>query len=298
MTLRLDAPVGIIDIGSNSLRLVVYGAHPQAAAPVYVFEDKAICQLARGVDKNGNLSEVRIASALDALTRFKEKLAVLNITHIEAIATSAVRSATNSDAFVQPAEAILGVPVHVISGDEEARLSALGVVFSFPNAKGVVADLGGGSLELAELTEKTVGQTVSFTLGHQRLLDLWEASDSFKPATKQIKADLSAVNWFSDHQGDTLYLVGSVFRQLGKLYLASIDQPAQPVHGLAIKKGALKPFLKMLTPPVFQTEWVDNVRDELKMVVGALILKQLIEQQKPKTVVISITGIREGLLLN
>lgn len=294
-------PTGIVDIGSNSIRLVVYGGMADAGHPLFLFEDKAICQLAKGLAKTGRLAKGRIELALQAFQRFRLKLDILKIKRLVVIATSAVREAKNGAAFVKQVEAILQVPVSVISGDEEARLSSLGVSFSFADAEGIVADLGGGSLELAELCGQSVGNTVSFTLGHQRLLELWEANQhDLNVISQHIAESLNTVKWLGKGRQKSLYLVGSAFRRLGKRYLASIEKSDVNVNGLTLRGRHVNKLIQALISGIdhLQPEdWLMEPKAELKVVMGALILRQLIQLQHPSQVVICATGVREGVLL-
>ena len=142
-------PVAIVDIGSNSVRLVAYKSHSRAPTPT--FNEKALCGLGRGVVTTGLLPEDAIARALAALQRFRVLCDTMRVSDLRTIATAAVRDAVNGPQFLSLAERAIGCKIELLSGQQEAQLSALGVVSSIHNADGVVGDLGGGSLELTEV---------------------------------------------------------------------------------------------------------------------------------------------------
>ena len=142
-------PVAIVDIGSNSVRLVAYESHSRAPTPT--FNEKALCGLGRGVATTGLLPEDAVAKALAALHRFRVLCDTMRISDVRSIATAAVRDAANGPQFLGLAERAIGRKIELLSGQQEARLSALGVVSSIHNADGVVGDLGGGSLELTDV---------------------------------------------------------------------------------------------------------------------------------------------------
>ena len=142
-------PVAIVDIGSNSVRLVAYESHSRAPTPT--FNEKALCGLGRGVATTGLLPEDAVAKALAALQRFRVLCDTMRIGDVRGIATAAVRDAANGPQFLALAERAVGCKIELLSGAQEARLSALGVVSSIHGADGVVGDLGGGSLELTDV---------------------------------------------------------------------------------------------------------------------------------------------------
>src|SRR5690606_37980074 len=160
-------PVAVLDIGSNSVRLVVYERHARALTPLY--NEKSACALGRGMARTGRLAEANMAKALDAMKRFALVARMMRVGKIYILATSAVRDATNRDAFVAAVEKVMDAPVRVLSGKEEAHYAALGVVAGIPGFTGVVGDLGGGSLEFSDIAEGRDTNGESFELGVIRL---------------------------------------------------------------------------------------------------------------------------------
>src|SRR5260370_16292672 len=148
-------PVAIVEIGSNSVRVVAYESHSRS--PTSTFNEKALCGLGRGVATTGLLPEDAVAKALAALQRFKVLCDTMRIGDVRCIATAAVRDAANGPQFLDLAERAIGCKIKLLSGQQEARLSALGVVSSIHNPDGLVGDLGGGSLELTEVKNGDAG---------------------------------------------------------------------------------------------------------------------------------------------
>jgi len=141
---RLRGPIAVVDIGSNSVRLVIYESETRAAATLH--NEKSICAIGRDMVTSGRLHAEGCAMALEALARFKMLADSLNVNVREAVATAAARDASNGAEFVRRAEAAWGGPVRVLAGEDEARIAAEGVVAGIPNADGLVADLGGGDV--------------------------------------------------------------------------------------------------------------------------------------------------------
>ncbi|MEL6738710.1 MAG: Ppx/GppA family phosphatase, partial [Pseudomonadota bacterium] len=175
----------IIDIGSNTVRLVVYGG--SVRAPTVLLNEKVTAKLGRDIAWNGTLADEAIAIALRGLERFVLLLEDLGVTDVETVATAAVRDASNGDAFVESLAA-MGLSPRILSGEEEATLSAHGVAGAFPGALGIVADLGGGSLELVNLESGAVSDPVSLPLGALRLPDYRERAEGSHKAMREALA--------------------------------------------------------------------------------------------------------------
>ena len=178
-------PVAIVDIGSNSVRLVAYELTARADA---AFNDKVMCGLGRGVATTGRLSAEGIEKALTALRRFRVLCRTMDIADIHAIATSATRDATNGPEFLAAATEAIGAPIELLSGRREAELSALGVVSGIYRPDGVAGDLGGGSLELNDVKGTRLGRGTTLPLGGLALLDM--SDRSLKKAAKIARTAL------------------------------------------------------------------------------------------------------------
>jgi exopolyphosphatase/guanosine-5'-triphosphate,3'-diphosphate pyrophosphatase len=163
-------PVAVVDIGSNSVRLVVYDGLRRSPTPV--FNEKILCGLGKGVAITGKLNESAIVRALSALRRFRALCRQIGCKDVFAVATAAAREASNGAEFVDLAEKALGVGISVLTGREEARYAALGVIAGIPEADGLAGDLGGGSLELIDIKDGRLNDGVTLPLGPLRLMDM------------------------------------------------------------------------------------------------------------------------------
>ncbi|MEL7302864.1 MAG: hypothetical protein AAGJ53_04135, partial [Pseudomonadota bacterium] len=144
-------PVGVVDIGSNSVRLIVYdGTH---RAPTPIFNEKVLCGLGKSVASTGHLGDEAIDRAVAALTRFRAIARTIGVVYLKAVATAAVRDAKDGPDFVDRAEHALSAPIEILSGEREAELAAQGIFLGFPSPEGIAGDLGGGSLELVNLVD-------------------------------------------------------------------------------------------------------------------------------------------------
>ncbi|MBN8907822.1 MAG: Ppx/GppA family phosphatase, partial [Rhodospirillales bacterium] len=159
---------GVVDLGSNSVRLVVYEGHTRN--PVAIFNEKAVLRLGRGLQSTGRLDEAGMAQAFTVMHRYRAVALAMGADPFEVLATAAVRDAENGPDFVATLQARLpGVPIRVLSGVEEADFSAEGMLCGIPNANGILADIGGGSLEVVRLEAGTRGLSQTLRLGVIRL---------------------------------------------------------------------------------------------------------------------------------
>ena len=198
--------IAVVDVGSNSLRLVVYERLGATLLPL--LNEKVMCALGRGIAATGRLNPDGVALAFANVQRFVALARALAVDHLAIIATAAVREAADGAAFAAEIEALCGIPVRIIDGGEEGRLSAAGVLAGIPYADGVVGDLGGGSVELVRVdatTTPAVGAGVSLPLGPLRLA---EFGDNRKAVIEQIEAALPAAPVLRECAGRALYLVG------------------------------------------------------------------------------------------
>lgn len=293
--LPLGKPVAVIDIGSNSVRLVVYEGISRSPTPI--FNEKVLCGLGREVSTKGRLNAEAVTSALGALKRFRALCDVIEVGDVKVIATSAVREAKDGSNFIRDAEKICRTPIEVLSGKREARLAALGVIASIHEPDGITGDLGGGSLELAEIrgNNMDVGQTLP--LGGLTLADL--ASRSLKKAGKLVTGALENEPILKTLSGRTFYAVGGTWRAFARLHMRQTGYPLHVMHGysLSAKEAAEFADLVLRVDP----ETLDHIASVAKprrelLPYGALVLGEVIRIGKPKRVVVSALGVREGLL--
>ena len=288
-------PIAIVDIGSNSVRLVAYESHSRAPTPT--FNEKALCGLGRGVATTGLLPEDAVAKALAALERFRVLCETMRIDDVRSIATAAVRDASNGPRFLSLAERAIGCRIELLSGYQEARLSALGVVSSIHNADGVVGDLGGGSLELTDVRNDDAGYGLTLPLGGLSLMDLSERSP--KKAAKIVRETLSGVKLLQGLSGRSFYAVGGTWRALARLHMRQRQYPMNVMHNYVIPSRDALDFARLVekieAEALLSIEAVSSARRPL-LAYGAAVLEEIIRQANPKEIVISALGVREGLL--
>ena len=217
----------VVDLGSNSVRLVVFEG--KARNPVTIFNEKAVIRLGRGLETTGLLNPDGVRQAVLLMRRFHAVARGMHADPFEVLATAAVRDARNGPAFVEQLRALMpGVPIRILSGEEEADYAATGVLCGLPEADGVVADIGGGSLELVRMRHGAKEQAQTFKLGVIRLSD--RAGGDLVQARALVEQDLAAVGWLPEAAGRTLYLVGGAFRALARLQIARVFYPLNIVH--------------------------------------------------------------------
>ncbi len=286
-------PVAVIDIGSNSVRLVVYEGIVRS--PTLLFNEKILCGLGKGLAKTGKLNEKSVEAALRALKRFRALAEQAGAVSLHALATAAAREAKNGPDFIREAEAILGRHIEVLSGKEEAYYSALGIISGFYKPKGVAGDLGGGSLELVALNDHEVGEGITLPLGGLRLQDM--SNDKLPEATKIARAELARATMLKENQGQIFYAVGGTWRNLAKLHMTAKHYPLHVMHGYEMTPTEAAPFLKRVAKGDLDTmrgiEAISKNRRQL-LSYGATVLLETIRRMKPSKIVFSALGVREG----
>jgi exopolyphosphatase/guanosine-5'-triphosphate,3'-diphosphate pyrophosphatase len=293
---RRAASVAVIDIGSNSVRLVVYAAMERSL--VSIFNEKTLCGLGREVQSTGLLAPDAVSKALTSLRRFRALCRVMKVGRIHAIATAACRDASNGPQFITRAERICGVLIEILPGPREAKLSALGVVSGVHKPDGIVGDLGGGSLELIDVRGNRVRQGVTLPLGSLALQDT--SHKSLKRAERIVKSELTEIDQLKAGRGRAFYAVGGTWRALARIHIIQSGYPLQVMHGYSIPAVDALDFARRLRRLVAadmlaNIEAVSEARRPL-LAYAALVLEYIIRTAKPKTVVFSTYGVREGLL--
>jgi exopolyphosphatase/guanosine-5'-triphosphate,3'-diphosphate pyrophosphatase len=292
---RGRTPVAVIDIGSNSIRLVVYEGAQRAPTPV--FNEKVLCGLARGLDKTGRLAEERVEMALAALTRFRALVHVMGVDRVDVVATSAVRDAENGGDFVAAVRARCGFDMRVLTGEEEARLSAFGALSGIPDANGVMGDLGGGSLELVSIDGGSTADFGTFPLGPLRLIDV--ANGSVPKAKKIIDERIAAIPWLPGWAGKTFYPVGGAWRMLASVHMAKTHYPLHVIHQYTISSEEAVEFARFVGKLGERTlKSVPGVsRQRLESVpYAAYLFERVLLESRVDEVVFCAYGVREGCL--
>lgn len=290
-----SGPVAVVDIGSNSVRLVVYERLSRSATPL--FNEKELCGLARGIEASGRLDPEAIASALASIRRFKAITNQLAVKELHVLATAAPRDASNGPEFVKAVEAIAGVPLKMLSGAEEARLTALGVISGIHEPDGVAGDLGGGSLEVIDVEGATFGMGETFPVGGLRLEE--GSQKSIKKAEKIVAEALARSSVLPGGVGRSFYAIGGTWRSLARLHMRQKGYPLHVMHQYAIEAGEAADFCRMVTrrdiDSLDSIEVVSRNRRPL-LAYGAVVLDQVIKLMRPSEIVLSALGVREGLL--
>lgn len=288
-------PISIIDIGSNSVRLVAYERLSRSPTPI--FNEKALCGLGRGLAETGMLNDDAVESAIAAIHRFKAISEQLNCVELLVIATAAVREADNGDEFIERVTELTDVVPHVLSGQDEAHYAALGVVSGIYEPDGVVGDMGGGSLELVDVHHDTLGEGMTFALGGLRLKE--EASDNVKEGLNISQKTLKGNSILEAGEGRTFYAVGGTWRALAHLYMNQNNYPLHVLHNYTVEPAEMDSFCKSLIrqelSEIKKIGVVSKSRAQL-LQYGAAVLLAILEVMKPSAVVISVLGVREGFL--
>ena len=293
---KRPSSVAVIDIGSNSVRLVVY--EQMARSLVSVFNEKTLCGLGREVQSTGLLAPDAVDKALTSLKRFHALCKIQRVGRVHAIATAACRDASNGPDFITRAERICGVPIEILSGPREAKLSALGVISGIHRPDGIVGDLGGGSLELVDVRGHRIRGGVTLPLGSLALQDL--AHKSLKRAERIVEGELSELPRLKAGRGRTFYAVGGTWRALARIHILQSGYPMKVMHGYSIPAPDALIFAQRLrrlaaADMLANIEAVAEARRPL-LTYAALVLEHIIRWANPKTITFSTFGVREGLL--
>lgn len=258
-----------------------------------IFKQRSVAELARGLEMNSTLSPTKIKATLDELKKFKENLDRFNVKNFRLIATDAVRQAKNSKEFIDPVERLFNHKLEVISGEEEARLGANSVLLemSDPFINGVVGDLGGGSLELTEILDSSIGSLTSLELGHQRLADISEAG--IEVVKKKIDSELSQIPWLKESARDdlTFYPLGGRWRKLAFTYMKKKNYPLKIVSNFKVPATEMLSLINKMKIPK------KPKRNTLVQYYSAYLLSRILEIGNFKSVDFASTGLREGALM-
>lgn len=291
-----EGPFGIVDIGSNSVRLVVYAGVRRN--PVVIFNDKVMAGLGRDLATTGHLHPDGVERALTALRRFRALADELAVQNLIVTATAAVREASDGPQFADEVEKVCKCKLHLIDGEEEARLAALGVLSGIPDAHGVVGDLGGGSLELISVTHGVMGEGVTLPLGPLRLETI-ETDE--KGLQAYVEKKLAGVEWLTSMKGRSLYVVGGGWRNLARIHMAECEYPVRVLHNYEIPASEAKKLtalLERLGPQTLGKIPDISSRRISALPLSALVLSKVIESSGVEKVVVSANGLREGVLFD
>jgi exopolyphosphatase/guanosine-5'-triphosphate,3'-diphosphate pyrophosphatase len=286
--------MAIVDIGSNSVRLVVYSGAPRA--PSIIFNEKVLAGLGQGLGETGILGEGAQARALAALSRFRLLVDQMEVRELRVLATAAVRDASNGDAFLDSVRAI-GFEPRVISGEKEGRLAGEGVLSGIPEANGLVGDLGGGSLELADVSGGKIHSSISLPFGVLRIGKPDAGAE--KKLRRRLAAALKDSGLGQRGRGRPFYMVGGSWRALARLDIISRDYPLPITHHYRMPPERPAELRKMIASlsrsdpksmPMLTASRIPTLPN------AKLILSALVDALEPSELIVSSFGIREGLL--
>ncbi|WP_081581666.1 Ppx/GppA family phosphatase [Pararhodospirillum photometricum] len=286
-------PLGVVDIGSNSVRLVVYRG--TGRTPLPLLNEKATCGLGRGLGASELLNPEGKGLALAAVSRYARLAEAMGVGTLDLVATAAIRDAWDGPAFVAEIEAATGHPVTVLSGEDEARMAALGVLCGLPDANGMVADLGGGSLELVMVHDGHFDQYTTMPLG---VLRLSEASGNDRARACEIIDDhLLRLPWLSQCRGRSLYAVGGAWRTLARVCIEQIGYPLHVLDNFSLPYDeALRLFDLIARLPRKALEGIDGISRKRvpHLTIATVLLERLLQEARPDHLVFSVYGMREG----
>ncbi len=290
-----DKPVAVVDIGSNSVRLVIYDGARRSASALH--NEKAICAIGRNMVSTGRLDEAGMQMGLQTLARFRELCLGHDVQDVGAVATAAARDALNGREFIRAAETALGYPIRILSGEDEARIAAEGAIAGIPDADGLVADLGGGSLDIVTVEKNATGTAATLPFGPLRLMDY--SGGNLNRARDLVGKTLGEFQPGKSLKGHSLYAVGGIWRALAHVDMDEQNYPLSVLHQYVIPTGraiklcrvvsglSRKSLEKMRTVPKRRAE---------ALPYGALVMEEILRALNLKQVVISAYGLREGVL--
>lgn len=287
----------IIDIGSNTVRLVVFDR--RSRSPIAVFNEKSVPALGRGLEKNNSLNPEGVEQALTALSRFCALTKAMGVSDLTLLATAAIRDAEDGPAFAEEVKKRTGHSVTIVAGKEEAAYSAYGVLAGIPDADGLMGDLGGGSLELVALDQGKIGEQITLPLGPLRLID--RSGGDLLRAQSIIDVELGKYPWLRHVKGRHFFPVGGTWRSLAKIHMAYAHYPLHIIHEYRLPRPQAARIADILSHIGGKTlgaiSGINKKRIET-LPFGALVMERLLHLFKPEDVVFSAYGLREGYLFS
>ena len=291
---RALSRVGVVDVGSNSVRMVVFDG--AARSPAYFYNEKIMAGLGQGLAETGKLNPRGKERAMAALRRFALLAEGMDFAPLTVVATAAVREAQDGPEFQAEVLAETGLKMTVINGDEEARLSAQGVLLGWPGATGIVCDIGGNSMELARIGDGRVGKRVSTPLGPFRLQQV-EGGQKHRQAhiekvLRRVQADLKS-------EGERIYLVGGSWRVIARLDMERRNYPLTVLHEYRMTPASVLDTIAWIgAQDVAALRGRTGTSAERMDLVplACEVLRELVLILKPSEIDVSAYGIREGML--
>lgn len=286
--------LGVIDIGSNSVRLVVYDVYGAALLPC--FNQKTMAALGKGLNETGKLSAEGWDMALDALQRYATIIDGLGVNRVRAVATAAVREAEDGKAFVKAVKKLTGLEIDVLSGEDEGKASAAGIKAGFPNPVGLMGDLGGSSVEFAMLGDKSAPEPESYSLGPLAFSDTYDR----KVRIAAIKEALSRSQLLNTSvKGKTFFLIGGAWRALARMHMDVFGYDLHFLHGYtfsATDASRLVEATHAIDPASIARVTKAGGRRAASLPYAAVLLDQVVRLTGVREITVSAFGVREGLV--
>jgi len=291
--------IGVLDIGSNSVRFVIYELFGAHFSPVY--NEKVLAGLGRDLRDTGYLSEKGKKLAFDSLRRFKAIADAQGLGELLIGATAALRVAEDAPDFIDCVKSEIGLGISPISGEEEARLTAMGMLAADIRAQGLAADLGGASLEFVHVQDKEVAKGISLKLGPFEMLGSKPSdAENFNNADihAKIEGELAKID-FTAFKCQALHLIGGAWRNLASIHQQRHDYPMRTLQAYHLSPDDARDLAVWAygegREEILEWSGISDRRLETLPYSGYL-LEMIIERMEPRVVIISTTGLREGLV--
>lgn len=283
----------IIDIGSNTIRLVVF--HGPARVPLPIFNEKVQCGLGIGLDDTQLLNPKGVQSAYQTLNRFMGLVKIMNVAHLSLLATAAVREAKDAKGFLNQIKQRFGVDVQVLSGEEEAKLAAYGVLSGLPNCDGLIGDMGGASFDLIALDKGKFSKHATTPLGHLRLMNTPHYAPL--PMAQHIANHLKPLDWLKHMKGRPFYGVGGSLRAVARLILHHTNHPLHIIDNFTVPFEEAVPLFETLGKLPLQalatTPDISKKRIET-LPATICLLQKILTIVEPSALIFSGYSMREG----
>ncbi len=284
----------VVDLGSNSVRLVVFEGCGRN--PVAIFNEKAVLRLGRGLQDTGLLNPEAMEQAVTVMNRYHTIARAMRADPFEVLGTAAVRDAANGPLFVAALQQRMpGVPIRILSGEDEAEYSASGVLCGIPDADGVLADIGGGSVEVVRLAVGTRREARTLKLGVIRLAE--RAGGDVARARAIVEAELAEVPWLAEGSGGDLYVVGGAWRALARMHIAQTGYPLNMIHHYTVNREEMREITGLIaaSPRRVLERMPGAPRRRLDdLPFAAVVLRRVLRATAARRVVFSANGLREG----
>ncbi|MGG7517091.1 exopolyphosphatase [Allorhizobium undicola] len=289
------APVSVVDIGSNSIRLVIYEG--LSRAPAILFNEKVLCGLGKGLATTGRMDDEGVTRALAALKRFHALSRQARAVSMHVLATAAARESENGPAFIAEASRILDHDIRVLTGEEEALYSAYGIISGFHDVDGIAGDLGGGSLELVDIVGKRIGKGITLPLGGLRLSE--QSGGVLDKARAIVRKHVKDADLLRQGKGRIFYAVGGTWRNIAKLHMEIRNYPLHMMQGYQLPLGEMLLFLdEIISGVAARTAAWQRISKNRRALIpfGAIAMREVLEAMQPESICFSAQGVREGYL--